>query len=294
MKSSRKFRFGYTRGDRNGIFLFSLILVAGLAINYFSLNTLSNANKPFEFSKTSDSLHRVVDSLKKQQSLEDQRVIYPFNPNFITDYKGYALEMTIEQIDKLHEYRASSQWINSKSQFQRVTGVSDRWMKTYSAYFKFPDWVSDRRQEESKIKRLGSLKYSEKKDLNTVGVDDLVLVSGIGQTLANRIVGYRSQLGGFVNTIQLKDVYGLTSEVIERLKELIILKTPLKIEKQDINTIDVLRLSEVPYFDYEMSRNIVNFIKLREKISNFKELSKIEEFPSYKLDRIQLYLEIRE
>ena len=294
MKSSRKFRFGYTRGDRNGIFLFSLILVAGLAINYFSLNTLSNANKPFEFSKTSDSLHRVVDSLKKQQSLEDQRVIYPFNPNFITDYKGYALEMTIEQIDKLHEYRASSQWINSKSQFQRVTGVSDRWMKTYSAYFKFPDWVSDRRQEESKIKRLGSLKYSEKKDLNTVGVDDLVLVSGIGQTLANRIVAYRSQLGGFVNTIQLKDVYGLTSEVIERLKELIILKTPLKIEKQDINTIDVLRLSEVPYFDYEMSRNIVNFIKLREKISNFKELSKIEGFPSYKLDRIQLYLEIRE
>ena len=294
MKSSRKFRFGYTRGDRNGIFLFSLILIAGLAINYFSLNTLSNANKPFEFSKTSDSLHRVVDSLKKQQSLEDQRVIYPFNPNFITDYKGYALEMTIDQIDKLHEYRASSQWINSKSQFQRVTGVSDRWMKTYSAYFKFPDWVSDRRQEESKIKRRGSLKYSEKKDLNTVGVDDLVLVSGIGQTLANRIVGYRSQLGGFVNTIQLKDVYGLTSEVIERLKELVILKTPLKIEKQDINTIDVLRLSELPYFDYEMSRNIVNFIKLREKITNFKELSKIEEFPSYKLDRIQLYLEIRE
>jgi DNA uptake protein ComE-like DNA-binding protein len=294
MKSSRKFRFGYTRGDRNGIFLFSLILIAGLAINYFSLNTLSNANKPFEFSKTSDSLHRVVDSLKKQQSLEDQRVIYPFNPNFITDYKGYALEMTIDQIDKLHEYRASSQWINSKSQFQRVTGVSDRWMKTYSAYFKFPDWVSDRRREESKIKRRGSLKYSEKKDLNTVEVDDLVLVSGIGQTLANRIVRYRSQLGGFVNTIQLKDVYGLTSEVIERLKELIILKTPLKIEKQDINTIDVLRLSELPYFDYEMSRNIVNFIKLREKISNFKELSKIEGFPSYKLDRIQLYLEIRE
>jgi DNA uptake protein ComE-like DNA-binding protein len=202
--------------------------------------------------------------------------------------------MTIEQIDKLHRYRANSQWINSKSQFQRVTGVSDRWMKTYSAYFKFPDWVSDRRQEESKIKRDGSLRYSEKKDLNIVEVDDLVFVFGIGETLANRIVGYRSQLGGFVNTIQLKDVYGLTSEVIERLKELIILKTPLKIEKQDINTIDVLRLSELPYFDYEMSRNIVNFIKLREKISNFKELSKIEGFPSYKLDRIQLYLEIRE
>jgi DNA uptake protein ComE-like DNA-binding protein len=294
MKSSRKFRFGYTKGDRNGIFLFCLILIAGIAINYFSLNSLSNVNTPFKFSKTADSLHRVVDALKKQQSLEDQRVIYPFNPNFVSDYEGYVLKMTTEQIDRLHEFRAKQQWINSNAEFQKVTGVSNQWMTTYSTYFKFPDWVIDRQQKESKKTRRKSLKYSEKKDLNTVGVEDLVLVSGIGETLANRIVRYRSDLGGFVNTNQLKDVYGLTSEVIDRLEELIALKTPLNIEKQDINTISVLELSELPYFDYEMSRSIVNFIKLREEISNFEELSKIEGFPSYKLDRIQLYLEIRE
>jgi competence protein ComEA len=294
MKSLRKFRFGYTKGDRNGIFLFSLILIVGLAINYFSLNTLSDANTPFEFSKTADSLHRVVDSLIKQQSLEGQRVIYPFNPNFVNDYKGYTLEMTTEQIDRLHEFRAKKQWINSNVQFQKVTGVSNQWMTTYSPYFKFPDWVIERQKQDSKKPRRESLKYSEKKDLNTVEVDDLILVSGIGETLANRILRYRSQLGGFINSIQLKDVYGLKSEVIERLEELIVLKTPLKIEKQDFNTITVLELSELPYFDYEMSRSIVGFIKLREKISNFEELSKIEGFPSYKLDRIQLYLEIIE
>jgi DNA uptake protein ComE-like DNA-binding protein len=294
MKSSRKFRFGYTKGDRNGIFLFCLILIVGIAINYFSLNSLSNVNTPFKFSKTADSLHRVVDALKKQQSLEDQRVIYPFNPNFVSDYEGYVLKMTTEQIDRLHEFRAKQQWINSNAEFQKVTGVSNQWMTTYSTYFKFPDWVIDRQQKESKKPILKSLKYSEKKDLNTVDVEDLVLVSGIGETLANRIVKYRSDLGGFVNTNQLKDVYGLTSEVIDRLEELIALKTPLNIEKQDINTISVLELSELPYFGYEMSRSIVNFIKLREEISNFEELSKIEGFPSYKLDRIQLYLEIRE
>ena len=294
MKSLRKFRFGYTKGDRNGIFLFCLILIVGIAINYFSLNSLSNVNTPFKFSKTADSLHRVVDALKKQQSLEDQRVIYPFNPNFVSDYEGYVLKMTTEQIDRLHEFRAKQQWINSNAEFQKVTGVSNQWMTTYSTYFKFPDWVIDRQQKESKKPILKSLKYSEKKDLNTVDVEDLVLVSGIGETLANRIVKYRSDLGGFVNTNQLKDVYGLTSEVIDRLEELIALKTPLNIEKQDINTISVLELSELPYFGYEMSRSIVNFIKLREEISNFEELSKIEGFPSYKLDRIQLYLEIRE
>jgi DNA uptake protein ComE-like DNA-binding protein len=212
----------------------------------------------------------------------------------VTDYKGYTLEMTTEQIDRLLEFRAKDEWINSKAQFQNVTGVSDLWMTTYSTYFKFPDWVIERQQRDSKKSRRKALKYSEKKDLNTVDVDDLVSVSGIGETLANRIIRYRSQLGGFVNTIQLKDVYGLNSEVIERLEEQIALKTPLEIEKHDINTINVLGLSELPYFDYEMSRSIANFIKLREGISNFEELSKIEGFPSYKLDRIQLYLEIRE
>jgi DNA uptake protein ComE-like DNA-binding protein len=294
MKSLRKFRFGYTKGDRNGIFIFCLILIVGIAINYFSLNTLSDANKPFEFSKTADSLHHLVDSLKKQQSLDNQRIIYPFNPNFVTDYKGYTLEMTTEQIDRLHEFRAKDEWINSKAQFQKVTGVSDQWMTNYSTYFKFPDWVIERQQQDSKKPNKKILSYSKKKDLSTVEVDDLVVVSGIGETLANRIVRYRNQLGGFVNIIQLKDVYGLKSEVISRLEEVIVLKTPLEIEKQDINAINVLELTELPYFDYEMSRSIVNFIKLREGISNFEELSKIEGFPTYKLDRIQLYLEIKE
>ena len=36
--------------------------------------------------------------------------IYPFNPNFISDYKGYKLGMSIQEIDRLHQYRAQNKY----------------------------------------------------------------------------------------------------------------------------------------------------------------------------------------
>lgn len=294
MNSNRKFRFGYTKGDRNGIFLFCLILVIGIGFNYWSLNSISKSEINSDLTQLEDSIQQVVDSLKNKQKLDSQRIIYPFNPNFITDYKGYTLEMTVDEIDRLLRFRAQDQWINSKSQFQTVTQVSDEWMTTYGQYFKFPDWVVEAERNRSKAEARDNLSFFEKKDLNTVVEADLVAVSGIGEVLAQRIIAYREKLGGFVNVIQLKDVYGLKYDVIENLEREIVLKSPVSVQKQNINTISVLELSELPYFDYEMSRTIVNFIKLRQGISNFEELSKIEDFPSYKLDRIQLYLEIKE
>ncbi|MBZ9779407.1 helix-hairpin-helix domain-containing protein [Psychroflexus sp. CAK8W] len=294
MNTTKKFRFGYTKGDRNGIFLFCLILILGVGLNYWSLNSFSKTHRADELTKIEDSIQRLVDSLKIKQSLESQRVIYPFNPNFIDDYKGYTLEMTVDQIDRLLDYRAEDKWINSKADFQKVTQVTDEWMKEYGPYFKFPEWVVMAEQRKSNAKSINLLTYAEKKDLNTVTASDLMEVSGIGEALSSRIITYRDKLGGFVDMIQLKDVYGLKYDVIENLKERIALKSPMEVQKKDINTISVLELSELPYFDYEQARVIVNFIKLREGIDDFEELSKIEDFPNYKLDRIQLYLEIKE
>ncbi len=292
MKTNRKFRFGFTKSDRNGIFMFCLILISGIGFNYwYSTSTSKSFTKSFH-DESINSIQQLIDSLKNKQSLDNQREIYPFNPNFITDYKGYTLEMNTDQIDRLLEFRAKDQWINSKDQFQKVTQVSDQWMDTYSKYFKFPDWVEDQEKNKFVDFKKNITSASPKKDLNTVTAEDLQLVSGIGEVLSNRIITYRQKIGGFVNSIQLKDVYGLSPEVIQELKVQIELKTPVEVKKQNINTIGVLQLSELPYFDYELSRSVVDFIKLRQGISNFKELSIIDGFPVSKLDRIQLYLEI--
>ena len=294
MTLNNKFRFGYSKADRNGIFVFCLILVIGVIINYFSLNSFSDSSNEMVFTKAEDSIQKLIDELKIKQSKAQARKIYPFNPNFINPYKGYTLEMTVEQIDRLEKFRAKNYWINSKSQFQEVTQVSDDWMTKYGQFFKFPDWVLEARKRDMCSRSSKTLSYEDKKDLNSVSKSELMQVNGIGKTLADRIIKYRESLGGFVDCIQLKDVYGLKANVIENLKDEIALKSPVVIQKKDINTISIVDLTEVPYFNYEVARSIFDFIKLRERIHDFKELSKIDNFPAHKLDRIQLYLEIKQ
>ena len=60
-----------------------------------------------------------VDSLK----IVNQKIaskIYPFNPNFISDYKGYKYGMTTQQIDRLHQFRKHNKYVNSKVEFQKL------------------------------------------------------------------------------------------------------------------------------------------------------------------------------
>ena len=72
-----------------------------------------------------------IDSLASLQHHKKYE-IQPFNPNFITDYKGYVLGMSIEEIDRLHAFRKTNKYVNSAKEFQQVTQVSDSFLKYIS------------------------------------------------------------------------------------------------------------------------------------------------------------------
>ena len=57
-------------------------------------------------------------------------------------------------------------------------------------------------------------------DLNTASAEDLQRVRGIGPTLSERIVKFRTRLGGFSENDQLKEVYGLTEEIVLKCKNI--------------------------------------------------------------------------
>lgn len=55
-----------------------------------------------------------LDSLKQIASGEVGKTfqIKPFNSNFLTDYRSYALGMSVEKIDQLLTFRNMDQWGN--------------------------------------------------------------------------------------------------------------------------------------------------------------------------------------
>ena len=283
-----KSHFVFNRSQRNGIFLL-LILIILLQAGYFFIDfSGEDPVSPQEQEKIA-VFQRKIDSLKGVKAQED-RVVLPFNPNYISDYKGYTLGMSLEEIDRLHDYRSQDKWVNSAEEFQEVTGISDSLLVQISPAFKFPEWV----QKTTKASRPESAKITStaaKDDLNSATAAQLQEINGIGEVLSKRIVSYRESLGGFNHAIQVRDVYGLSPEVIEKLIQKFQVFEPVR-QKVGLNDVSLISLSNLPYMDYELARKIVRYRETNGEFSNFEELLNISGFPADKLDRIKLYLSI--
>ncbi|WP_235835898.1 ComEA family DNA-binding protein [Cognatitamlana onchidii] len=281
----------FTRKQRNGIFLFLALIIILQSIYFFIDFSQSpvavNQEELKVFINEMDSLKRI--ELKKQAPKT-----YPFNPNFIDDYKGSILGMTNEEIDKLLAYRKENKWINSTKQFQRVTGVSDSLLQNMSPYFRFPDWL-DQSNEHKGLRLNGDIKknFGEKQDLNTVTAKELQIVNGVGKVLSERIIKLRNKRkGGFNSIEELTDVYGLTPEVFKNITYLFAVKTPRHINKINLNTASVDDLVTIPHIDYDVAHNIIERRQLREGYKSLNELTKVKDFPVNKINIIELYLHI--
>ena len=114
---------------------------------------------------------------------------------------------------------------------------------------------------------------------------------GVGEKLSERIIKYRSKFnGGFISDIQLSEVYGLSPEVIERIKNDFTVKTPRVIKTFNLNSATRDELVTIQYIDYEIAHHIIEERTLREGFKSLDDLLKVEDFPIKKIDIIKLYL----
>ncbi len=211
--NKRKHHFCYNKSQRKGIFFLAILIIA-LQLFYFFIDFSSDA-KINTHTKELIVFQSKIDSLKQIKIEQNKPKIYPFNPSFITDYKGYKLGMTTQEIDKLLAYRAQGKYINSAKQFQQVTGISDSLLHAIRPYFKFPDWIKNQKKNNNYSKNTSFT--GKKTDINQASITTLQKVNGIGEKLSARIVKFRTSLGGFKNKEQLQKVYGLKPEVYQEL-----------------------------------------------------------------------------
>ncbi|MGI9551671.1 MAG: ComEA family DNA-binding protein [Aurantibacter sp.] len=291
--------FKFNKRERSGIFFLLLIIIL-LQIGYYVF-------KSFPIDASNDTIlvdtemQAKIDLLKEKASQYDSVKIYPFNPNFITDFKGYTLGMSADEIDRLQNFRKTNKYVNSPEEFQKVTQVSDSFLKVISPYFKFPEWTKNSKQysvssEQYLSKGKGSLPSEGIAkgylDLNSATADDLKSVSGIGEKLSARIIKFRDRLGGFLVEEQLNHVYGLEPQVVERtLQKFKVLKKP-DLVKININSASEGEMVKLVYINYDLATKIIAYRDTNGRIATFNELTTIEGFPSEKLDIIELYLSL--
>ncbi|KAB1156578.1 ComEA family DNA-binding protein [Flavobacterium luteum] len=284
--------FKYTSSQRSGVFLLLLLIIVFQLVYFFVDFTSLKKNENNKEKLQWLSLQSQIDDAK-QEKKEDIPKIYPFNPNFITDFKGYKLGMSTQEIDRLLEFRKSNKYVNSAKEFQAVTKVSDSLLNSISPFFKFPDWVINKKEFKSFSKQ----KFDKKEkivvlDINQATKEDLKKVYGIGDGLSDRILKEKEKLGGFVTMDQMKDVWGLSPEVVLKLNEYFKIKIMPNIKKININSASIKELMQFSYFSkYQLAKSIVTYRSMNGEIKNTEDLTKIKDFPVEKVNTIVLYLE---
>lgn len=279
----------YSKSQQIGIVLLFLIILVAQSIYFFK-----DFNSVYKVDKEQAAWianQRIIDSVQLQQA-NYKPTIYPFNPNFITDFKGYKLGMSVEEIDRLLAFRKQNKFVNSASEFQAVTKVSDSLLKAISPYFKFPDWVKNKKNNYQPFENKNYSK-AEKVivlDINEATKEDLMKVYGIGDKISDRILTEKEKYGGFVSMEQMQFVWGLSPEVIENLNKYFEVKSAPKIKRININNASVKELSQFPFFKYALAKDIVIYRSMNGDIKT-EDLSKIKGFPIDKIKIIALYLE---
>lgn len=281
-----KTQIPYFSNKQRRALVFFVVIIGLLQVVILIIKSKSFTNETADY-KVDAKTQLQIDSLK-QLALK-KFDLQPFNPNFITDYKGFKLGMTTAEIDKLLKFRSTGKYVNSAVEFQQVTGVSKELLDKISPYFKFPEWKQNKKSntyvENSEPVILRNI------DLNKATIEDLVAIKGIGDYYANAVISERDKLGGFVSIHQIDFIKGLRPEAVKILKQNSSVKTSARIKKVNVNTATKEELAQIPYINSHIARQIVVYRSKQEIPLKIEDLEKINNFPLDKLKIIRLYLD---
>lgn len=284
-----KSHFFYDRQKRSGILILTGLILIGIGFSYFYqpekeiLISEAEQLEVIAFQKQIDSLKQIeVENRKPKQ--------YPFNPNYITEYKGYTLGMSMEEVSRLHRFRESGKWINSKEDFKKVTQVSDSLLAEISPYFKFPDWVINPKTKTTSTKKRTWKTFKEKADLNKITKEKLIAIEGVDEAIADKIMRHIYKIGGYQIDGQLYDVYGVSAKIKRSILNEYTVKEKPEVIFINVNTATASDLSTIPLLNFDLAKEIVDYRVLHEGIKSLDELLVLDGMTDYKLARIKLYL----
>ena len=121
-------------------------------------------------------------------------------------------------------------------------------------------------QQVEQIEEIRKPRPTVNVNVNTATAEQLAQLPGIGPVLSNRIVKFRTALGGFISVEQVGTTYGIEPDVFATIKNQL-QYTPISIQKKNINTASAEQLQSHPYISPQLAKQMVNY---REKVKEFE------------------------
>ena len=262
--------FGFSRQQRNGLFVLICISLALLLIrlvypSFIKPDPIVLLNLPLAERKL-DSNYQASRSYKKSNSWPEAKgkTLFVFDPNTVRLDQLLALGFTEKTAQIFLKFRNKGFVFKQKKDLQKVFGVSPSLYATLESYIligKLPD--AQQRSSEGSQKQVVPASHKQAQlhvELNSADSLSLIGLNGIGAVYAKRILKYRELLGGFVSVTQLKEVYGFSEEMYQKVSPQVSVDAG-KIQKLNLNKDDFKKINKHPYLSYELTKSIFDWRK---------------------------------
>lgn len=290
----------FNKSEQRGIivllFVILLIVVINLLMPYFvDTKTKLDVNKyKSEVELFLKEQQSIADSIKIvnlqnsgeiDNSLAIQKIKpFYFNPNKLPIESWKKMGFTDKQIRTIKNYESKGGKFKRKEDLKKMYSISDAEYEIIEPYISIPEANNGKLTKKT-------IKYKNI-EINSSDSSALIKYLGLSPWLANRTILYREALGGYANASQLKEVYNFTNKIYNPIENYIDIDTSL-IRKIDINSVEFKELIKHPYFDYLLTKSILD---IRNKIGSFSsvdQLKLIESVNDSTYDKIRYYLYIR-
>ena len=230
-----------TRRERRGAFVMILFMMAFTTIRYWVSDPVSS---DFQLQvSSSEDYHpdEVTDNLRKESSRKKKPEVH----REIGQLKDTLVDINKIGARDLEKVGFSQPDAAFLVKFRNTVGRFNA-VESFVSIHRLPQEYKDWLKKNAFISPL---------ELNAATVVELKSFSGVGDKLAARIVSFREKLGGFVDSKQLYEVYGLDSAVVFAM--LPVLKTETEVAKLNVNEASLEEMISHPYIDYRMAMEII-------------------------------------
>ena len=203
-------------------------------------------------------------SKKKKYKAPDSK----FNPNTYTLSDWMNLGLSEKQSVVVLKF--TERGIYSEQDLKRIFVIPDILFELIRDSVIYPERFQNSPNQESLKKQAKQITLI---NLNTADTTEFMKIYGVGAFYAKQIIRFREKLGGFFKKEQLLEVWKMTPEAYEKIKDHVFISEK-DVKRININSVTIEELKVHPYLKWNQANSIV---KMRIQRTGFKNIEEIKE-----------------
>jgi competence ComEA-like helix-hairpin-helix protein len=203
-------------------------------------------------------------SKKKKYKAPDSK----FNPNTFTLSDWMNLGLSEKQSVVVLKF--TSRGIYSEQDLKRIFVIPDVLFELIRDSVVYPERFQNSPNQESFKKQAKQITLI---NLNTADTTEFMKIYGIGAFYAKQIIRYREKLGGYFTKEQLFEVWKMTTEAYDKIKDHVFISEK-DVKRININSVTIEELKVHPYLKWNQANSIV---KMRIQRNGFKNIEELKE-----------------